>query len=59
MRGIELLTHRIRAENRGQWGARLENLHRRQRARIGENNARAVVEIENEAREAWKLFRGG
>jgi len=39
MRGVELLTHRIGAENRGEWGAGLQNLYRRQRARIGKNNA--------------------
>jgi hypothetical protein len=59
MRGIELLTHRIGAENGGEWRTRLENLYRRQRARVGERDARAVVEIEDEARKPWKVISGG
>ena len=59
MRGVELLAHRIGAEDRGEWGARLENFDGGQRSRIGQHDARAIVEVEDEAREAWKrILRG-
>ncbi len=59
MRGVELVAHSVGAEHRGERGARLEKLYRGKRARIFENDAGAVIEIENEPREPRKLLRRG
>src|SRR5688500_3190609 len=56
MRRIELLAHRVGAEDGGERGAWLDDLYRRECARISEHDASAVLEIENEPGEARKLF---
>ncbi len=59
MRCIELIAHRVGAKKRRERNARLEQFHRRQCARIGEHDAGAVLELENESREPRKLLVAG
>ena len=56
MATVELGAYRVRAQQCRERSARLEQLHRCERPRIGEHDARTVVELEHESRKARELF---
>ena len=56
MSRIELVAHRVGTEDRRERVPRRDHLHRRERTGIGEYDAHAIVQIENEPGEAWKIF---
>lgn len=55
MRGVERRIDRVGTEDGRDGASGVEQLHRGERARIGEDDAAAVVELQNETREARKL----
>lgn len=56
---IELVAHRVGAQDRRERGARVENLHRRESAGISEHDAGSGFELEDEPRKPGKLFLAG